>query len=115
MMAAYVDYPALRNVLLKLSIRNGWQFLDGFWTGTDIIPAEERGLPPQPMNASSLWDLEKLWNDTFSVSPGEALPAVRKDLASEVKWTVWDNRAKGLRERLLGQLATPNGPQPVSP
>ena len=117
MMAAYIDYPALRNVLLKLSIRNGWQFMDGFWSsGSDPIPSEALGLTsPQPVDASALWELEGLWNDTYLVSAGEAQPAVRADLTGQVDWPSWDSRAQALRQRLLGQLGTVNGPQPLSP
>ena len=52
-------------------------------------------------------DVKPLWHETQV--------RVRGRLGNEIPWSVWEARFEGLKRRLLDQLATPEGPQPLVP
>jgi hypothetical protein len=91
-------------LLLRLSVKMGWLFLDSLWASGDL-PQLIEGAGRQPIDPSVAWDLLRLWR--------ESQKTVRGDLAAELDWAKWDSRFTLLRQKLQSQLGTAQGPSPL--
>jgi hypothetical protein len=86
-------YDASHILVLKLSLKLGWDYLDRSW-GDAVLPPH--------LALSDLWECLRLWNETQR--------SVRPDLASDLDWVKWEKRMASLRERLFDSLRS--GRQP---
>jgi hypothetical protein len=100
-------YNDVEQEVVLIKVKQAWQFLDQFWPHNSALPIEVLGLAPQPVQPSRMWEVLALWDDT-------QLKVTHK-LANEVPWATWKARFDALKARMLAQLQTTTGPEPLVP
>jgi hypothetical protein len=119
MTALETVYDQSHSPAQRLSIRQAWSALDQFWASGDDTPTGVLGGGGGNQDSVSpilLWRTVNLWNLTMSTAIYTDLmnPALDATFGKN-GWDKWQARFEALRAKLIAQLDSSLGPEPIVP